>query len=160
MGYRMPGTLAGGRAFSTFKKVKTLRPRGDTRSPDLSFVSDRRLYPRQGCGTKGQNRDFTPLVQAVVTSAQPSGAHRRPYASASGMGISCPRDDESGRTMTADRSMVFWLSYPLKLSVPEMAHPGENHRDPQPVGRLDHGIVAHGSSRLDHSRGARLYDRL
>ena len=36
------------------------------------------------------------------------------------------------------------------LLVPEVPHPGEHHRQPQPVRRRDHFIIAHRSARLNH----------
>src|SRR3546814_7390080 len=53
---------------------------------------------------------------------------------------------------------VGWGSGPVRLStsVPEMPHPGEDHRQPGLVGGGDHFVVADRAARLDDRGGARL----
>ena len=38
----------------------------------------------------------------------------------------------------------------------EVSHSRKDHRDSQPIGGLDHGLIPHRTARLDHRRGAGL----
>ena len=59
-----------------------------------------------------------------------------------------------GRSATAQS----WhpLGRPSAILVPEVTDAGEDHRQPLPIGRTDHLVVAHGATRLDDGRGTGL----
>src|SRR3954468_23370600 len=46
------------------------------------------------------------------------------------------------------------------ISVPEVAHAGENHGDAMLVGRRDHLVVAHAAAWLDDCGGASFYNHI
>src|SRR3954454_8332088 len=46
------------------------------------------------------------------------------------------------------------------ISVPEVAHAGENHGDAMLVGRCDHLVVAHAAAWLDDCSGASFYNHI
>lgn len=50
---------------------------------------------------------------------------------------------EGDKTQEVTDSFVLSKAVMLTVLVPEMPHPGENHRQAQPVCRLDYFLIAH-----------------